>query len=108
MNTKADQILKNCLIQKLEAGLTSDDDRVDAIHQAMEQYAAAQERFERPPTNVLFDFALAFNDGKLDKDKLVDMVSLGEFIIDRLYDNGNLRQKSKRELEVENNKPNLN
>lgn len=59
------------------------------------------ERFKRPTDKQLFDFAVLFNEGKIDRQKLVDMVAMAQMLIDRLYDNGDIMVKSKHEIEIE-------
>ena len=56
-------------------------------------------RFEKPTDKSLVEISLIFNDEKLDQKILTNMVAMSEFIIDRLYDNGNVETPSKRELD---------
>ncbi len=56
-----------------------------------------KERFIKPTDKQLIDFALIFNDGKIEKRKLADMIAMSEFIIDRLYENGDITKKSSKE-----------
>lgn len=58
-------------------------------------------RFKKPTGMQMAEFALVFNDGKIVRDKLVDMVGYCQLVIDRLYDNGDIMIKSKREIEIE-------
>jgi|WetSurMetagenome_2_1015567.scaffolds.fasta_scaffold596911_1 hypothetical protein len=62
-----------------------------------EQGVKSAERFQKPSDKELVEIALLFNDGKLQKTKLRDMVAMSEFIIDRLYENGNCMTKSSKE-----------
>ena len=55
------------------------------------------EKFEKPETKELISIALLFNDGKIEVDKLSDMVAMCEFVIDRLYENGTILKKSSKE-----------
>jgi hypothetical protein len=55
------------------------------------------DRFKKPTDKELIESALLFNDGKIQKTKLRDMVAMAEFIIDRLYENGNCLTKSSKE-----------
>jgi hypothetical protein len=60
------------------------------------------ERFKMPTDNQLVSLAVIFNDGKIDREKLADMVAYGQFIINRLYENGDIgKPSSKEESEVE-------
>ena len=60
-----------------------------------------EERFEKPTGKQLIETALLFGGELVDKEKIVDMVAHATFIIDRLYDNGNINSKSKQEIEDE-------
>lgn len=61
-----------------------------------------EERFKKPTDNQIIEFAIVFNEGKLEQEKLADMVGFCQMVIDRLYDNGHIAAKSKREIEIEN------
>lgn len=78
----------------------------DAI-QAMKDYAAEaiksyakniNDRFIVPTDRQMVDFAILFNDGKLDRKKLADMVAYAQFIIDRLHENGDILEPSSKEV----------
>lgn len=56
------------------------------------------ERFKKPTDKQLIDIAILFNGGKLQQKKLSDMLAMSNFIIDRLYENGDVLKKSKKEL----------
>lgn len=56
------------------------------------------ERFKKPTGKELIDFAIVFNDGVLDTEKLADMVALATFITDRLYENGDVKVKTAQEI----------
>ena len=60
------------------------------------------ERFKKPTDKQLFDFAILFNEGKIQRQKLTAMVAMAQMIIDRLYDSGDIMIKSKEEIELEN------
>jgi hypothetical protein len=45
----------------------------------------------------MIDIAILFNDGKLERQKLADMVAYGQFIVDRLYENGDVGIPSSKE-----------
>ncbi len=71
---------------------------------AMEEYASQLpaidlrgERFKKPTDKQYVEIALLFNDGKIQKSKLRDMIAMAEFIIDRLYKNGDVSKKSSKE-----------
>lgn len=49
-----------------------------------------EERFIKPTDKQLIDTAIVFNDGKIEPQKLGDMVAMCEFIINRLYENGDM------------------
>lgn len=55
------------------------------------------EYFKRPTDKEIIEIALLFNDGKIQRNKLRDMVAMTDFILDRLYENGNINQKSSKE-----------
>lgn len=57
-----------------------------------------KERFKMPTSKQLIDFAILFNDGKLEEEKLSDMVGMCQLILDRLYENGNVLQESLQEF----------
>lgn len=48
------------------------------------------ERFKRPTDSEVVKSAIVFNDGKMDQDELTNMVALADFIINRLYENGDI------------------
>lgn len=71
---------------------------------AMEEYASLkvfetkqEERFKMPSDSHLIKIAIIFNDGELDDAKLVNMVSMCQFVIDRLHENGDVSKKSSKE-----------
>lgn len=54
-------------------------------------------RFTKPTSEELIGIALLFNDGKFEEEKLADMLAMCEFVVDRLYENGNIHQPSSNE-----------
>lgn len=61
------------------------------------------ERFKKPTDHEYVEIAVLFNQGKFD-DAVVDMIAMAEFIVDRMYDNGDIKHKSLREIEIEKHK----
>jgi hypothetical protein len=59
------------------------------------------ERFKKPTHEQVVEFALIFNEGNTDREKLVDMVAMCQMIIDRLHDKGDIMIKSQREIDLE-------
>ena len=55
------------------------------------------ERFKMPTDEQIINIAIIFNHGVIDKHKLSDMVSMCQFVIDRLYENGDILKPSKKE-----------
>lgn len=51
-------------------------------------------RFIKPTDKQLIDIAILFNDGKLDQEKLSDMVAMCEFVINRLNENNDVTKPS--------------
>lgn len=60
---------------------------------------ALPERFVKPTDQQIVKAAILFNDGKIEEKKLQDMVALADWVIDRLYDNGNISEPSLKEKE---------
>ena len=60
-----------------------------------------EERFKKPTDTQVIEFALVFNDGKIEREKLADMIGFCQMVIDRLYDNGDILIKSGQEIEDE-------
>lgn len=56
-----------------------------------------EERFKMPTDEQIVGIAILFNDGKLDKQKLSDMVAMTQYVIDRLYENGDILIPSSKE-----------
>lgn len=49
-----------------------------------------RERFTKPTDEQLINAAILFNNGKMEPEKLSDMVALCEWVVDRLYENGDI------------------
>lgn len=56
-----------------------------------------EERFKMPTDKQVVDFAIVFNDGKMERKKLADMVGFLQMIVDRLYENGDILIPSSKE-----------
>ena len=54
-------------------------------------------RFILPTDEQIVKMALIFNDGKLDPKELMNMVAMCMFVIDRLYENGDIMIPSSKE-----------
>lgn len=54
-------------------------------------------RFQLPSDKQMIEIAILFNYGKLERQKLADMVAYGQFIVDRLYENGDVGIPSSKE-----------
>jgi hypothetical protein len=54
-------------------------------------------RFNKPTDEQIIEFALVYNDGKIEREKLADMIGFCQMVIDRLYDNGDIMLKSEQE-----------
>lgn len=57
----------------------------------------AQTRFILPTDEQIINTAFVFNDGKLDPEELTNMVSMCMFVVDRLYENGDMLIPSSKE-----------
>lgn len=57
-----------------------------------------QERFKKPTDEELIKVAILFNDGCMDAEALGNMVSMCQFIINRLYENGNCLMPTAQEI----------
>jgi hypothetical protein len=55
------------------------------------------ERFKKPTGDQLVNTAILFNEGKIEEEKIQDMVAMSMFIIDRLYENGDINIPSSKE-----------
>jgi hypothetical protein len=96
------QLYKNCYAmlqnyiglsgEKIEDVLT-----ITTTDSEIKNTEPGKELFKKPTDKELVEIALLFNDGKIQKSKLRDMVAMSEFIIDRLYENGNISKPSSKE-----------
>jgi len=55
------------------------------------------ERFKVPTDKQLVEIAILFNDGRVDREELTNLIAISEFIINRLYEHGDVTQKSSKE-----------
>jgi hypothetical protein len=55
------------------------------------------EKWKRPTDKQVIDICILFNDGKLEAEKLADMVAPIDFILDRLFENGDVTIPSSKE-----------
>lgn len=70
----------------------------DALNKAESPDAGeGKERFKRPTDQQVVGMAILVNDGKIEQEKLADMVALADMIIDRLYENGDITIPSLKE-----------
>lgn len=60
-------------------------------------FATSNHRFNRPDPKDFVSFAVLFNDGAVDLERLSAMVGMCTLIVDRLYENGNIRIPSSTE-----------
>ena len=57
----------------------------------------SKERFKKPTDKQVIETAILFNEGKIEQEKRADMGSHTLYVIDRLYDNGDIMIPSKEE-----------
>jgi len=89
--------MKDKVIQILSQRLKQGTNKL-VIHEADIPILATQivtsfrplEGFMMPSEKQMIDIAILFNDGILDAQKLSDMVSYAQFILDRLYETGDV------------------
>lgn len=94
------QNLFNWLHDKNFIALQSEmQELIDIVHRDFpkEQSGEQQERFKKPTDQQVVKAAILFNDGLIDKKQLSNMVALADFIIDRLYENGDMTIPSSKE-----------
>lgn len=72
------------------SSLSITDQEIDQIIRAVEEDSSQKERFKMPTDKQVIEIAILFNDGKLDADELTNMVSMCDFILDRLYENNDV------------------
>lgn len=74
---------------------------IDQLVKAIMGYAivtaANSNKIEWPTDEHLIKIAVLFNDGKLEKDKLADMIGYATFMLDRLKENGDVLTPSSKE-----------
>lgn len=59
----------------------------------------SKERFTMPTDKQKIELAILFNDGKLEVEKLTDMVSYVSLILDRLHEHGDISKASSKEFD---------
>lgn len=89
-------------IEKLIADIDSNSKLLDFDMFQIGTYAKSkqgedQERFKMPDPQKIVEIAILFNDGILDEKKLTDMVAFCDFVVDRLYENGDISMPSSKE-----------
>ena len=71
-----------------------------ALLSAMEE-ARKEERkeskWDMPTDQQLIEIAILFNEGKVEPEKLSEMVGMCQFVLDRLYENGTITKPTKAE-----------
>jgi hypothetical protein len=80
-------ILHKSDYEKLVSGIQSENGKLPIPHV----------RFQLPSDQQIVELAILFNDGNIDKEILTKMVSLADFIIDRLYENGDVSKPCSKE-----------
>lgn len=76
---------------------TNDSRAFDEDEIALMEKYATQSKFKLPTGQQLAEIALLFNEGKLERKKLIDMVAMCQFVVDRLYENGDVLKASSKE-----------
>ena len=76
----------------------------DVMQKIKESNSSKLERFKMPSDKSLVDIAIIFNGGRLQSKILTNMISYGLFILERLYDNGDIKIPSNNENEYIRNK----
>ena len=56
-------------------------------------------RFQLPLDDQLFSIAILFNGGKLEPEKIAEMVAMCRFVIDRVYENGDVTKPTLKEMD---------
>ena len=71
-----------------------------SISSVLDQFVSSQQSNEwvKPSDDELINICILFNKGVLDKQKLADMLAPISFILDRLFENGNVKTPSIKEL----------
>lgn len=57
-----------------------------------------KEKFIMPTDKQIIEIAILFNGGKLEREKISNMIGMSKFILDRLYENGNILIPSSKEV----------
>jgi hypothetical protein len=52
------------------------------------------ERFKKPTDNQLIEIAILFNNGKIEKDTISQMLAMTLFVLDRLHEHGTIEKRS--------------
>lgn len=74
------------------------DELANGVQESTNQALPIQSvRFQLPSDKQIVEIAILFNDGKIDEETLTKMVSMSNFIIDRLYENGDVSKPSRKE-----------
>lgn len=75
----------------------------DAIVETLLAFSKSEsgERFTKPTDEEIIEAAILFNEGKLEIDELTSIVGCCEYLIERLYDNGTVKERSQREIAME-------
>jgi hypothetical protein len=63
----------------------------------VKKWAEQSEEWIRPTSKQLIDICILFEDGRVDAGKLADMLAPIEFILDRLFENGDVTKPSSKE-----------
>ena len=71
-------------------------DLIAAILSAMEE-ARNESKWNMPTDKQLIEIAILFNEGKVEYEKLSEMVGMCQFVLDRLYENGTITKPTKAE-----------
>jgi len=79
--------MKNPYDILIELGYDADYISQESAVEAMEAYKT--QGWKRPTDQQIISAAILFNDGKVD-DTLTNMVSVLDFVLDRLFENGDI------------------
>ena len=66
------------------------------------------ERFKMPSDEQLMEFAILFNEGAIEPEKLGSMVAMSKVLIERLHENGDVLIPSANEITFGNQNENEN
>jgi len=64
--------------------------KIEQLYAVTEEKETQPERFKRPTDDQIVKAAIVFNEGRMNPEELTNMVSLADWIIDRLYENGDI------------------